>query len=157
MQQLERITAVFCTACICAEVLTQWTESGWPRRCIKAVAGLYILVVLSSQLPWIRHAASSVAGLAPSAVPVELGSFDDAVLREAETELTQRLAAECTAACGVDVELSVTFVETPAGYAASVEAKLPAGCSDTTREQVREVLRAALGTEPTFKEQEVGG
>ena len=47
MQPLERAVAIFCIACICAELTTQLAGSTWARRCIKAVAGLYILVVFA--------------------------------------------------------------------------------------------------------------
>ena len=40
MQPLERAVAIFCIACICAELTTQLAGSTWARRCIKAVAGL---------------------------------------------------------------------------------------------------------------------
>ena len=46
MQPLERAVAIFCIACICAELTTQLAGSTWARRCIKAVAGLYILCLL---------------------------------------------------------------------------------------------------------------
>ncbi len=46
MQPLERAVAIFCIACICAELTTQLAGSTWARRCIKAVAGLYILECL---------------------------------------------------------------------------------------------------------------
>ena len=51
MQALKRAAAVFCIACICAELLAQMTDRGWARRCIKTVAGLYILVAFWNALP----------------------------------------------------------------------------------------------------------
>ena len=51
MQPLERAVAIFCIACICAELTTQLAGSTWARRCIKAVAGLYILVVFARTVP----------------------------------------------------------------------------------------------------------
>ena len=47
MQALERAAAFFCTACICAELLSRFVGQGWGQKCIKAVAGLYILVVFA--------------------------------------------------------------------------------------------------------------
>ena len=41
-----RVVTAFCLACVCAELLVQLVEAGWARRCIKVVAGLYILTVL---------------------------------------------------------------------------------------------------------------
>ena len=51
MQTLKSAAVVFCTACICAELLARLTGNNWARRCIKAVAGLYILVVLLQVIP----------------------------------------------------------------------------------------------------------
>ena len=39
MRALERAAAVFCTACICAELLSRFVGQGWGQKCIKAVAG----------------------------------------------------------------------------------------------------------------------
>ena len=36
MQALERAAAVFCTACICAELLSRFVGQGWGQKCIKA-------------------------------------------------------------------------------------------------------------------------
>ena len=51
MQALERAAAVFCTACICAELLSRFVGQGWGQKCIKAVAGLYILVMFARTVP----------------------------------------------------------------------------------------------------------
>ena len=51
MQALERAAAVFCTACICAELAARFVGPGWGQKCIKAVAGLYILVAFADALP----------------------------------------------------------------------------------------------------------
>ena len=51
MQALERAAAVFCTACICARAALPLCRAGLGQKCIKAVAGLYILVVFADALP----------------------------------------------------------------------------------------------------------
>ena len=51
MQALECAAAVFCTACICAELAARFVGPGWGQKCIKAVAGLYILVAFADALP----------------------------------------------------------------------------------------------------------
>ena len=38
MQTLKSAAVVFCTACICAELLARLTGNSWARRCIKAEA-----------------------------------------------------------------------------------------------------------------------
>ena len=72
MQALTHAVAVFCIACLCAELLTLFvppTSSGWARRSIKAVAGLYILVVFARTLP--------------QAQPAFFGTLDDLIASEA--------------------------------------------------------------------------
>ena len=84
MQALTHAVAVFCIACLCAELLTLFvppTSSGWARRCIKAVAGLYILVVFARALP--NAGAQLQAFSLPQAQPVFLGTLDDLIASEA--------------------------------------------------------------------------
>ena len=54
MQAFQRAAAVFCMACIGAELVSLFGGQGWAGRCIKAVAGLYILAVLLAQLPHLQ-------------------------------------------------------------------------------------------------------
>ena len=51
MQVFQRAAAVFCMACIGAELVGLFAGQSWAGRCIKAVAGLYILAVLLAELP----------------------------------------------------------------------------------------------------------
>ena len=81
MQALKRAAAVFCIACICAELLAQMTDRGWARRCIKTVAGLYILVVFARALP--KAGAQLQAFSLPQAQPVFFGTLDDLIASEA--------------------------------------------------------------------------
>lgn len=84
MQALTHAVAVFCIACLCAELLTLFvppTSSGWARRCIKAVAGLYILVVFARALP--KAVAQLQAFSLPQAQPAFFGTLDDLIASEA--------------------------------------------------------------------------
>ena len=81
MQPLERAVAIFCIACICAELTTQLAGSTWARRCIKAVAGLYILVVFARALP--KAGAQLQAFSLPQAQPAFFGTLDDLIASEA--------------------------------------------------------------------------
>ena len=84
MQALTHAVAVFCIACLCAELLTLFvppTSSGWARRCIKAVAGLYILVVFARTLP--KAGAQLQAFSLPQAKPAFFGTLDDLIASEA--------------------------------------------------------------------------
>ena len=82
MQALERAAAVFCTACICAELLSRFVGQGWGQKCIKAVAGLYILVVFADALPGAK--AQFTALELPQVSAVSVGSLEDAVLAQTE-------------------------------------------------------------------------
>ena len=46
MHAFQTAASAFCIACICAEITTLLAGAGWAGRCVKAVAGLYILVIL---------------------------------------------------------------------------------------------------------------
>ena len=81
MQPLERAVAIFCIACICAELTTQLAGSTWARRCIKAVAGLYILVVFARPLP--KAGAQLQAFSMPQAQPAFFGTLDALIASEA--------------------------------------------------------------------------
>ena len=84
MQALTHAVAVFCIACLCSELLTLFvppTSSGWARRCIKAVAGLYILVVFARALP--NAGAQLQAFSVPQVQPAFFGTLDDLIASEA--------------------------------------------------------------------------
>ena len=117
MQALERAAAVFCTACICAELLTRFVGPGWGQKCIKAVAGLYILVVFADALPEAK--AQLTALELPQASAVSVGTFEDAVLAQAETELSRTLENLCAEETGVSVKLDVTLHQTSEGVKAA--------------------------------------
>ena len=98
MQALERAAAVFCTACICAELLSRFVGQGWGQKCIKAVAGLYILVVFADALP---GAKAQFAALELPQVPaVSVGSLEDAVLAQTAEELSHTLEERCLSEAG---------------------------------------------------------
>ena len=50
MHAFQTAASAFCIACICAEITTLLAGAGWAGRCIKAVAGLYILAVSYTHL-----------------------------------------------------------------------------------------------------------
>lgn len=89
MQGLKAAMAVFCTACICAELVAQITESGWARRGIKVVAGLYILAAALHLLPQLK-AEGDVFSI-PTVSSVELGTWEQAALAQTQTQLEQDL------------------------------------------------------------------
>ena len=54
MEEIKTAVAVFCTACICAELVGRLLGDVRGRQCIKAAAGLYILAALFQALPGLR-------------------------------------------------------------------------------------------------------
>ena len=92
MQPLERAVAIFCIACICAELTTQLAGSTWARRCIKAVAGLYILVVLLQVIPQLRTEVQSFS--VPDLSPASMGTLEDAIQAELDARSNGQEAKE---------------------------------------------------------------
>ena len=65
MHAFQTAASAFCIACICAEITTLLAGAGWAGRCIKAVAGLYILVILFRLAPQMKLELKSAAAAAP--------------------------------------------------------------------------------------------
>ena len=96
-----RVVTAFCLACVCAELLVQLVEAGWARRCIKVVAGLYILTVLLraiSALP-----ARTAQWLQPVQASASIEGVETTILTEAAKRLNEMLAEECEAQTGIPV------------------------------------------------------
>ena len=147
MQELKRAAAVFCIACICSELLSQVTEHGWARRCIKTVAGLYILLVFWNTLSKFRM---TIQGFdLPQRSIVDMGTLEDTVQSQVETELEQKLEAECAAETGISVKFTVTIEKTGESVS-SVQAELPAECGTQEQAKVTEFLENMLGITPDF-------
>ena len=71
MHAFQTAASAFCIACICAEITTLLAGAGWAGRCIKAVAGLYILVILFRLAPQMKLELKSTAAAAPAAVSIQ--------------------------------------------------------------------------------------
>ncbi len=148
MQAMKRAAAVFCIACICAELLAQLTDRGWARRCIKTVAGLYILVVFWNALPQLRKGVTVNLPQIPAA---SIGSLEETIRTQAEAELEQQLAAQCAAQIGIAVRLKISL--STEGEVVSALAELPAGGTAAEQAQVQNFLEETLGTSPTLTPQ----
>ncbi len=105
MQNIKAAVAVFCTACICAELTAQLTGQGWARRSIKAVAGLYILAVVLCVLPQAKGEWQAFTH--PAASSVELGTQKETVLRTAASQLEDTLEARCREELGAEVTIRI--------------------------------------------------
>ena len=130
MQPLERAVAIFCIACICAELTTQLAGSTWARRCIKAVAGLYILVVFARTVPQAH---------------VSIASPETAILAQTQAQLEQTLAEQWCTKTGREASVAVMLKETDSVVAiCSAQMTLPANCTAEERQQAGAFLQEKL-------------
>lgn len=147
MQALERTTAMFCMACICAELVSHFVGQSWGRKCIKVVAGLYILVVLAEALPEAKTQIS--LPVLPQSGAVSVGTMQDAVLMQAEKELAEALKEKCFQETGVIVTLTITLEQTADGVNAGRVGILPQEELDADEKQkVAELLTGQLQISP---------
>ena len=154
MQTFQRAAAVFCVACISAELVTFLVGSVRAGRCIKAAAGLYILAVLFSILPGLP---AKLAAAVPQTASVQA----DSLWEQTQAQLLARAAAQleesCTAQCrqqfGVEIQLSITLRSTEQGTeAAQAAVCFPASCTSGTKQAVLQLLQQELGVAPTVME-----
>lgn len=150
MQTLKAASAVFCTACICAELLTQLTGEEHGKRGIKAIAGLYILAVAIQAIPNLRAEWADIT--LPSASSVSLGTWDEMVIHQTEEQLAQTLEAQCREAAGVtpSITLSLTEAESQVSVSA-VTVHLPESCTVEQKQAVERYFQQALGVTPEFE------
>lgn len=138
MQALERAAAVFCTACICAELLSRFVGQGWGQKCIKAVAGLYILVVFADALPGAK--AQFTALELPQVPTVSVGSLEDAVLAQTAEELSRTLEERCLSEAGVLLRLNIILSQTAEGVEAAEVQIVPQGAVTASQKRAIEAL-----------------
>ena len=155
MQAFQRAAAVFCMACIGAELVSLFGGQSWAGRCIKAVAGLYILAVLLAQLP---HLPGRVAAFSGNTAPAALSAIQSDVLEtEILTQTKARLEEYCAVQCrqqfGLDIRVTVTLEK--AGQQVVVKkavAAFPAGCTAAQKQAALSFLQQTLGA-PTAAEE----
>ena len=156
MQAFQRAAAVFCMACIGAELVGLFGGQCWAGRCIKAVAGLYILAVLLAQLP--RLPGKVLTAFSGNTAPaVTSAAQPDAREAEILTEAGTRLEEYCTAQCrqqfGLDIRVTVTLEK--AGQQVVVKkviAAFPAGCTVAQKQAVFSFLQQTLGASTVAEE-----
>lgn len=148
MQNIKAAVAVFCTACICAELTAQLTGQGWARRSIKAVAGLYVLAVVLCVLPQAKGEWQAFA--LPAASSVELGTQKETVLRTAASQLEATLEARCREELGAEVTIRIELEETAEGVQVHSLTVTPMGEAEETRDAVEELLQHTLGVSPVW-------
>ena len=156
MQAFQRAAAVFCMACIGAELVSLFGGQSWAGRCIKAVAGLYILAVLLAQLPHLpgKVLTAFSGNTAPAALSAaQSDALETEILTGAETRLEEYCAAQCRQQFGLDIRVSVTLEK--AGQQVVVKkavAAFPAGCTDAQKQAVFSFLQQTLGASTAAEE-----
>ena len=143
MQPLERAVAIFCIACICAELTTQLAGSTWARRCIKAVAGLYILVVFARTVP------QAHVQLRAFLVTVQEPDTGVETYQLTQAQLEQTLAEQWCTKTGREASVAVMLKETDSVVAiCSAQMTLPANCTAEERQQAGAFLQEKLQLPP---------
>lgn len=155
MQELSRLIIAFCLACICAELVCLLTDTGWTRRCIKVVAGLYILVVFLSSTGAISSERLKLE--VPDLKPADLVSKSESfVLAHAAQELKETLAERCLQRYGIPIRLGVDLQTDEGGeVSARAEVVFPPDTGESVRGRILDWLEAELGDVPTWREGEL--
>ena len=156
MQAFQRAAAVFCMACIGAELVSLFGGQSRAGRCIKAVAGLYILAVLLAQLP--RLPSKVVTAFSGNTVPAatstaQSDALETEILTEAGTQLEEYCTAQCRQQFGLDIRVSITLEK--AGQQVVVKkavAAFPAGCTAAQKQAVLSFLQQTLGASTAAEE-----
>lgn len=148
MQNIKAAVAVFCTACICAELTAQLTGQGLARRSIKAVAGLYILAVVLCVLPQAKGEWQAFS--LPAASSVKLGTQKETVLRAAASQLEDTLEARCREELGAEVAIRIELEETAEGVQVHSLTVTPMREAEETRDAVEELLQHTLDISPVW-------
>ena len=156
MQAFQRAAAVFCMACIGAELVSLFGGQSWAGRCIKAVAGLYILAVLLAQLPHLpgKIMTAFSGNTAPATLSAaQSDALEAEILTGAETRLEEYCAAQCRRQFGLDIRVSVTLEK--AGQQVVVKKAVvafPAGCTAAQKQTVFSFLQQTLGAPAAAEE-----
>ena len=157
MQAFQQAAAVFCMACIGAELVSFFAGQSRAGRCIKSVAGLYILAVLLAQLPGLPGRVN--AAFSGNATPAAMSAapsdaLETEILTEAKARLEEYCAAQCLQQFGLNICTSVTLEN--AGQQVVVKKAVvafPADCTAAQRRAILSFLQQALGTAPTTAEE----
>ena len=157
MQQIKTAVAVFCIACISAELVAQLVGDTRGKQCIKAAAGLYILIAISNALPLLR--AQSLDLALPQSQQADFGSAEDLIVQEAQQKLENQLEAQILAQTGWPASLQLTLAQTGQGVeAVEAQVALPPDCPGDTRAEIASELCSRLGLASVdFVAEEGGG
>ena len=150
MRILQTFTAAFCLSCICAETIGLLVGSGWARRCIKTLAGVYILVVFLQLLPTTLPAFDRLTEV--QAEPVQFSGLETQILSAAQSRLEQEMAAVCCEKYGVSAAVSIQLDQNDGElHASQVVLTVPEGSDQDACRAAAEELRQQLGVEPVLR------
>lgn len=153
MHAFQTAASAFCIACICAEITTLLAGAGWAGRCIKAVAGLYILVIMFRLAPQMKLERKAAAAAAPAAVSIRVRRHRS--YRERRNGWKRIFAAECERRFGTKVKLEITLTRTEQTVRAEkVLVILPAACTSAEQSRIAAYLQQELGMAPILEVQE---
>ena len=153
MHAIQNAAAMFCIACICAEVTALLVGRGWARKCIKATTGLYILVVFFHALPRIKADVARPQNFSKPAVQMQ--SAEDLLLSSTQERLQTALQQECQQRFGVQTKLEITLRQLDDRVDAErVTMYVPPGSSLADYAEAVRYLHSALGVEPDVEVQE---
>ena len=157
MQQIKTAVAVFCIACISAELVAQLVGDTRGKQCIKAAAGLYILIAISNALPLLR--AQSLDLALPQSQQADFGSAEDLIVQEAQQKLETQMEAQILAHPFWPASLQLTLAQTGQGVeAVEAQVSLPPDCPGDTRAEIASELCSRLGLASVeFVAEEGGG
>jgi len=156
MQAFQRAAAVFCMACIGAELVSLFGGQGWAGRCIKAVAGFYFGASLWRPPPPLRGgvAAAFSGNTAPAALSaIQSDVLETEILTQTKARLEEYCAVQCRQQFGLDIRVTVTLEK--AGQQVVVKkavAAFPAGCTAAQKQAALSFLQQTLGA-PTAAEE----
>lgn len=146
MQQIKTAVAVFCIACISAELVAQLVGDTRGKQCIKAAAGLYILIAISNALPLLR--TQSLPLTLPQSQQADFGTAEDLILQKAQQQLETQLEAELLAQTGWETSIQLILTQTGQGVeAAEARVTLPPGCPQETQAEIEAELCSRLELE----------
>lgn len=156
METLHLVTRAFCTACILGGITLRLLEGTSSRGCIKAIVGLYILVVVIRALQNAggpAGTAMAAAALPNAAAIVSVGApnYKDAVLAQSCTALEQTVE-QALQEQGIRVIVRLELSGGSSGVRVETAHVQNAALSD--RETIREYLCSALQAETVVFENE---
>lgn len=156
MQAFQQAAAVFCMACIGAELVSLFAGQSRAGRCIKAVAGLYILAVLLTQLPRLPVKVKAVFRA------VRPGGHVCCTIGRTGNGDPDRGQGQAGRILHRTVPPTVRAEHLHVGHAGNAGQQVvvkkavvafPAGCTAAQRQAVPSFLQQALGTVPTIAEE----